>query len=162
MVVSVVAFIGAGATTENVQAHDRCHPVHGRAHTAFTTTNCNSPVGLCTTGKVFGAGPLDGATTFMALDVAPSAGMPATEPSSVLSYSAVFSVTARHGTLTSRNLGVLDPSVLAFTEMGRVSSGTGAFQNPSGVLFFSGSVVDNGQAFDADITGTLCVDDDDE
>ena len=30
----------------------------------FTTTNCTSPVGLCTEGKITGAGPLDSATTF--------------------------------------------------------------------------------------------------
>jgi hypothetical protein len=157
---SIVFAVGGASATEEVKADGRCRAVHGRAHTAFTTTNCTSPVGLCTEGKVFGAGPLDGATTFMAFGVAASAGMPALEPAANLSYSAQFNLTTRHGTLITKNLGVLDPSHFAFTEMGRVDSGTGRFENPSGVLFFSGSIVDGGNAFDAEITGQLCVDDD--
>jgi hypothetical protein len=157
---AIVAAASGVGVSETVHADGRCKPVHGRAHTEFVTENCTSPVGLCTVGHVYGAGPLDGATTFMALDIAPSAGMPSLEPAANFSYSAQFNLTTRHGTLVSRNLGVLDASHEAFTEMGRVASGTGRFANPSGVLFFSGSIVDNGNAFDAEITGELCVDDD--
>jgi hypothetical protein len=99
---------------------------------------------------------------FSTFDIAPSAGMPSVEPAANFSYSAQFTLKTRDGTLVSRNLGVLDPSHEAFTEMGRLASGTGRFANPSGVIFFSGSIVDDGNAFDAEVTGEMCTDNHDD
>ena len=134
-----------------------CRPVHGTIHSVFTTQNCTSPVGLCTTGTITDAGLLDGSTTFTALAVAPSAGIPTVEPSVNLSYSGQLTITASNGTLITRDLGVLDANHLAFTEIERPSSGSGIFGNPgSSVFFISGSIVDNGNGFQGDLTGTVC------
>src|SRR6266853_54682 len=77
----VLATKQSGATPYfSVSIDDRCQPVHGTIHSVFTTQNCISPVGLCTAGTITGAGPLDAATTFAALTIAPSAGLPAVEP----------------------------------------------------------------------------------
>lgn len=134
-----------------------CRPVHGTIHSLFTTQNCTSPVGLCTAGTITDAGPLDGATIFSALAVAPSAGLPSVEPEANLSYSGQLTITASNGTLITHDLGVLDANHLAFTEIERPFSGTGIFANPgSSVFFISGSIVDNGNGFQGDLTGTVC------
>src|SRR5262249_38162030 len=123
---------------------------------------CPSPVGLCTKGAITGAGVLNAATTFFALSVAPSAGMPGVEPAANLSYSGQLTINARHGALITRDLGVLDASQLLFAELDRPASGTGRFENPSGAIFISGKIVDNGSGFLGDLSGELCVDDDDD
>jgi len=137
-----------------------CRPVHGTIHSVFTTQNCTSPVlpvGLCTVGTITDAGVLDGSTTFTALAVAPSAGLPTIEPPANLSYSGQLTIVASHGTLVTNDLGVLDAAHLAFTEIERPASGTGIFANPgSSVFFISGSIVDNGQGFQGDLSGTVC------
>jgi len=134
-----------------------CRPVHGTIHSVFTTENCSSAVGLCTAGMISDAGLLDGSTTFTALAVAPSAGLPAVEPQANFSYSGQLTIVASHGTLVTNDLGVLDANHLAFTEIERPMSGTGIFANPgSSVFFISGSIVDNGQGFQGDLTGTVC------
>lgn len=134
-----------------------CRPVHGTIHSLFTTQNCTSPVGLCTAGVITDAGLLDGATIFSALAVAPSAGLPSIEPSANLAYSGQLTITASNGTLVTHDLGVLDANHLAFTEIERPSSGTGVFANPGNSVFFiSGSIVDNGNGFQGDLTGTVC------
>ena len=160
-VLSVVGSIGTTGFTTSVQAEDGCHRVHGRVQSTFTTTNCTSPVGLCTTGKITGAGPLDSATTFLALDVAPSAGMPGVEPAANLSYSGVLTINARRGQLVTHDLGALDAATTSFTELERPASGTGIFAHASNVFFISGAVVDNGTGFDGELSGDLCTGDDD-
>lgn len=140
---------------------DRCRPVHGMINSVFTTQNCTSPVGLCTVGNITGAGLLDSATAFAALDVAPSGGLATVEPPANLSYSGQLTIVASHGTLVTRDFGVLDANHVAFTEMERPVSGTGVFANPgSSVFFISGSIVDSGHGFQGDLSGTLCADDD--
>src|SRR5215469_3515642 len=83
-----------------------CRPVRGTIHSVFTTQNCASPVGLCTTGTITDAGILDGSTTFAALAVAPSAGLQG-EPQANLSYSGQLTILATNGTLVTKDLGVL-------------------------------------------------------
>jgi len=147
----------AALVTRNVRADDSCVPVHGTINSVFTTPNCTSPVGLCTVGTITGAGLLNGATSFLALDVAPSAGMPLTEPAANISYSGQLTIVTTNGTLVTRDLGVLDASHLAFTEMERPASGTGMVANPGNTVFFiSGSIVDNGQGFQGKLSGMLC------
>ncbi len=148
-----------GVAAAQVAVNPRCLPVQGTIHSEFVTQNCTSPVGLCTAGTITGAGPLDGATTFAALLVAPSAGLPTVESPFNLSYSGRLTITASHGTLVTRDLGVLDAAHLAFTEMERPESGTGVFANPGNSVFFiSGSIVDNGNGFQGDLSGTVCAD----
>lgn len=146
-------------TAFTVSADNRCRLVRGTINSLFTTQNCTSPIGLCTTGTITGAGQLDGNTTFVALNAAPSAGMPTVEPAANLSYSGQLTIVARQGTLVTNDLGVLDAAHFAFTEMERPSSGTGVFANPgSSVFFISGSIVDNGQGFQGDLSGIACFD----
>lgn len=147
-------------STFKVSAHNRCLPVWGTIKSVFTTQNCTSPIGLCTVGTITGSDLLNGNTSFVALDAAPSAGMPGVEPAANLSYSGQLTINARRGTLVTSDLGVLDAAHLAFTEMERPASGTGVFANPGDSVFFiSGSIVDNGQGFLGDLSGIVCADD---
>jgi hypothetical protein len=146
---------GVGFSTSS-QAKEGCHWVHGRIQSTFTVSNCTSPIALCTEGAITGAGPLDSATTFLALDAAPSAGMPGVEPAANLSYSGVLTITTRRGTLVTHDLGVLDAATASFTEMERPASGTGIFANASSVFFISGAIVNNGTGFDGELYGELC------
>jgi len=146
-------------TTFTVSADNRCRPVRGTINSLFTTQNCTSPIGLCTTGTITGSDLLDGNTSFVALGAAPSAGMSALEPAANLSYSGQVTIAARRGTLVTNDLGVLDAAHLSFTEMERPSSGTGIFANPGNSVFFiSGSIVDNGQGFQGELSGVACFD----
>ena len=79
-VLAILILASIGAVTRAVRADASCTPVHGTITSVRTTENCTSPVGVCTVGTITGAGRLDGATTFIALDAAPSAGMPPQEP----------------------------------------------------------------------------------
>jgi hypothetical protein len=147
-----------GAAAAQVVVNPLCIPVQGTIRSDFVSNNCTSPVGLCTAGTITGTGLLDGTTTFSALDVAPSAGMPGVEPAGNLSYSGRLTIMASHGTLVTRDLGVLDKAHAAFTEMERFESGTGVFANPGNSVFFiSGSVVDSGQGFQGNLSGTVCI-----
>src|SRR5437868_4454877 len=98
-ILSAALALEATSVSGNVEAHGRCHRVHGKTHSLFTTQDCTSPVGLCTAGAVTEGGPFDGATFFLALDVAPSAGLPALEPAANLVFSGQLTITGRGGTL---------------------------------------------------------------
>jgi hypothetical protein len=149
------------AGARDVRADGHCRHIHAKVETSLTSTNCTSPVGLCTTGTIVG-GPFDGATTFLTFDAAPSAGLPGTEPAANISYSGTFTVTQRNGTFVASDLGVLDVSRSAFTELSRSISGTGKFANPTGTLVISGALVNNATGFDGFATGELCTDRDDD
>jgi hypothetical protein len=140
----------------SVPADAWCVWLSGRIQSTFTTTDCTSPVGLCTTGTITGGGLLDGPTTFTASGVAPSAGLPGIEPQENLSYSGVLTINARQGTLVTHDLGVVDAATMTFTELERPASGTGIFTHVSNVFFISGSVVNNGTGFDGMLYGQLC------
>ena len=157
---SILGVVGTSAVSPDVQARNRCHHVRGTSHSLFTAENCPSPVGLCTSGTIKGAGMLDGALMFFAFDAAPSAGMPATEPSANLSFSGNVTITAKRGTLITHDLGVLDAVNGFFTEVERPASGTGIFTNPSNDWFISGAVTDNGNGFTGEFSGMLCTDGD--
>lgn len=159
-ILPLLGIAGSSAVTRETHADNRCHRVHGTINSVVTTENCTSPVGLCTAGTVTGGGPLDGATTFQALDVAPAAGLGAVEPAANLSFSGQLTITAKRGTLVTRDLGVLDAVNGFFTELERPTSGTGVFTNPSHDFFISGVLTDNGDGFSSTISGTLCTDGD--
>ena len=157
IVLTISIVVAAGAVSRRVHADVSCAPVHGRIQSLFTTQSCPSPVGLCTVGSITGSGVLDGTTSFVALDVAPSAGMPLTEPSQNLSYSGQLTIVTANGTLVTRDLGALDAVRLAFTEMERPKSGTGIFASfGSSDFFISGSVVNNGQGFQGTLSVVVC------
>lgn len=155
-VVLAAGIVGAVATSRSAVAHDGCHRVHGHYQATITTTNCTSPIGLCATGTITRGGILDSSSLFLALDAAPAAGMPATEAPINLSYSGTLSIDTHHGTLTVRDLGVIDGVHSNFTELERPVSGTGRFANATHDFFISGATVNNGTGFDGEISGELC------
>jgi hypothetical protein len=106
--VSIMALAAFGIGVRSVHADGSCNPVHGTINSVFSSQNCTSPVGLCTVGTITGAGALDGTTTFTALGVAPSAGLPTVELAANLSYSGQLTIVTADGTLVTRDLGVLD------------------------------------------------------
>jgi hypothetical protein len=153
---AVVLPMKQSGATFKVSADNRCRPVRGTINSLFFTQNYTSPIGLCTAGTITGAGPLNGSTTFVALAAAPSAGL-SDEPSANLSYSGQLTIVTDRGTLVTQDLGVLDPAHLAFSEMERPASGTGRFENPGNTVFFiSGSIINNGQGFQGNLSGSLC------
>ena len=156
-VLAILILATIAAATRAVRADASCTRVHGTITSVRTTHNCTSPVGVCTVGTITGAGRLDGTTTFIALDAAPSAGMPPQEASTNLSYSGQLTIVTANGTLVTRDLGVLAADKAAFTEIERPESGTGAFSNPgSNVFYISGSVLGNEQGFQGNLTGVVC------
>lgn len=151
-----IAALGlTAAQSHDANADTVCQPVSGVITSTITTTNCTAPAGICTQGSIQG-GVLHGATVFGALNLAPSAGMPGTEPPNVLSYSGVLSIQATQGTVTARDVGILDSPDLVFTEIDRVVSGTDHFAGASGSLFISGYVTGGGTGFQGQISGELC------
>jgi hypothetical protein len=147
-----LAFMSKPASADTV-----CAPVHGTMTSTQTTAGCTSPTGICFTGSITGASLLDGSTSFVELDQAPSAGMPLTEPANNVSYSGTLTITTNTGDeLTTRNLGVLDGGRLAFTELERPVGGTGVFAGSSHVFFISGSTNSTLTSFMGTLSGTLC------
>jgi hypothetical protein len=100
-----------------------------------TKEGCTSPIGLCTTGMVESGDPsLAGARWFFsALGTAEAAGLPAALPASMLSYAgAVVVTTPRDGTFTTSSAGVFDTAAGAFSQLDRVTGGTGKFAGADG------------------------------
>jgi hypothetical protein len=163
--VAALAFLAPSVASvgysQDVKAKEHCRSVHAKVRTDITTENCQSPVGLCTKGHIEG-GPFHAATAFLTLNIAPSAGMPGTEPAENFSYSGFFHATQDNGSFVASDLGVLDVSHSAFTELSRSVSGTGKFANPTGTLVISGALVNNATGFDGFADGTLCTDRDDD
>ena len=155
---SIAGLVAASTSGSTAEASARCRPVRGITHALFTSTNCTSPVGLCTSGQLHGGGTLDGATVFLAFDAVPAAGMPTVEPAANLVYSGQFTITSRFGTLVTNDLGVLDASGLSFSELERPVSGTGIFKNPSHDFFVTGAITDDGNGFTGELSGVLCTD----
>jgi hypothetical protein len=155
-VVLAAAFVGTTIKSRTVQAHDGCHRVHGRYHADVTTSGCTSPIGLCATGTISHGGFLNASSVFVALDLAPFAGMPASEPAANASYSGTITIAAHGGTLEVRDLGVIDSVHGNFTEMERPTSGTGIFTNATHDFYISGSLSNNQNTFDGEISGELC------
>jgi hypothetical protein len=127
----------------------------------MTKEGCTSPVGICTVGKVDSSDPsLAGATWFFtSLGTAPSAGLPATlQPASLLSYAgSVVVTTARDGTFTTSNAGVYDTTVGAFSQLDRITGGTGKFTESKNRLIFITAIGGGDAGFTSYVRGELCL-----
>jgi hypothetical protein len=156
--VLALGVLGGVATSRSLHAEDGCRRVHGHYKANFTTVNCTAPSGLCATGSITGGGFLDSSALFVELDQAASAGMPASEPGTSVSYSGTLSITTHHGTLQLRDLGVVAGPIGAasFTELERPVGGTGMFAHASHTFFISGVLPNNSSGFDGAISGELC------
>jgi hypothetical protein len=72
-------------------------------------------------------------------------------------YEGVFTVTARHGTLTLFLFdGIFDATTGEFSNDSVVIAGTGRFEDATGGIFFEGVVFPDGSYTD-DITGEICL-----
>ena len=152
IVASVIA-LGLASPLAQAHEHEHCLPVHSALTAELSTQSCASPFGLCTTGHL--RGDLHGATSFTVLSLAPSAGLGAAEPASTLSYLGQFVLTTREGTLTVSDVGLLDGANGAFTEIWRVTGGTGDLAGATGTMWLSGTTTATG-GFDGTVTGQLC------
>ena len=141
------------ATTASI-----CIPIQANIEARFVTENCMSPVGLCTAGKITKGGLLNGTTEFTALGIAVAAGMPGIEPDTTLSYHGVLTITTKHGTLEISDVGVFDQVTGVFSELDRVVSGTGRFEDASGTLFIYGDAFADDSGFTGSIAGQVCLD----
>jgi hypothetical protein len=157
--VVAAGFVGTTVHSRTVQAHDGCHRVHGRYHADVTTSNCPSTIGLCATGTISHGGFLDASTVFVALNLAPFAGLQPNEPIANVSYDGTITIAAPGGNLTVSDLGVIDSIHGNFTEMERPIQGsgtTGVFANATHDFFISGALSNNQNTFDGEISGELC------
>lgn len=160
--ISMAATIVLMATTSvcyadsSMDAHQFCKDIRAELHELKTNDNCNSPVAFCSAGTIDGNFGLDG-TTFFSVDGAAST---PPEAPGTSSYTGMYTITTRHGTLTLRETGVSYPrrgnpdgGVLA--SFAEVLSGTGRYATTTGILFFHGH---NGRGLpsDVDVSGTLC------
>lgn len=116
-----------------------------------------SPVGFCAVGSV-SSGLLKGSKEATYLAVGPSAGLPGVEPPSTISYSANQVFHTDKGDLQMSVVGVSDYASLVFTEVARITGGTGRFANATGNLFISGTFASDGVRFQSRVTGEICLD----
>ena len=113
-----------------------------------------SEVGLCSAGTI-ASGLLRGSKEAVYHAFGASAGMPTVEPPSTLSYSGTSVFHSERGDLYTSFVGVLDTTRLVFTEISRVTSGSGQFTGATGNIFISGTVAADGTSFESRMTGEI-------
>lgn len=140
---------------------ERCFRVHARIHALFSTTDCASPVGLCTAGTLRGFP--SGTTRFEALGLGGAAVgeasivTPPAEPGTTWSYRGNLVYSTPLGDLRLEDVGVLDTIAGTFSELQRVVGGSGVFENATGDLFSYGHTTPAGDGFDGAVRGEICV-----
>ena len=133
-----------------------CEPVNAQLDGAIFPCS-ESPVGFCAVGTV-STGLLKGSKEAVYLGVSPSAGMPGVESASTLSYSGTQVFHTDKGDLQMSVVGVSDYARLVFTEVARITGGTGRFVNATGHLFISGTFAPDRISFQSRVTGEICFD----
>jgi hypothetical protein len=113
-----------------------------------------SEVGLCSAGTI-ASGLLKGSKEAVYHGFGASAGMPAVEPPTTLSYSGTSVFHTERGDLHTSFVGVLDTTRFVFTEISRVTSGSGRFTDATGNIFISGTVAADGTSFESTMTGEI-------
>jgi len=126
---------------------DPCKPIDTSIETTFALTECNSPVGVCTTGQVE-SGRLQGTTSFTALTMVPGA-----QPDTVL-YTGLLTVNTKNGSVTLRDYGILNSATGEYFEIQQVVEGTRAYKNVSGTLTSRGVMTPTG--FSGNLVGAIC------
>lgn len=134
------AVVPTGATP----ARANCKAVEARQRVALTGPTT-------TAGVITNNGLLKGTTAFT-FTTGPT---PTAEPA-VSFYAGDLTITTDRGTLTTRDVGLLDTARGVFTDVGRVTGGTGVFAGATGTLFFNGTTAD-GATFAVAIAGELCL-----
>jgi hypothetical protein len=141
----LAACLVAGAAA----AAERCIPLVAQTTSERVTSDCASPVGLCTAGTV--SGPwLNGEQRYTASLLAPAPG-----GASALLYAGTIEITTAAGGLSISDFGVFDPATGAIAEVGVISGGSGAFQGATGRTYLVGQS-NAGGGFDGRLSGTVC------
>lgn len=112
-----------------------------------------SPVGFGAVGTVT-TGLLKGSKEAVYTAAVPTAGIPS-EPPTTLSYLATQFFHTDHGDLDMSVVGISDNARLVFTEIARITGGTGRFAGATGELFISGTLGADGFTFEGQITGRI-------
>lgn len=139
-----------------------CHDVDADFTSELATEGCASPLGLCASGTIKHDELLRGPMSLVINDGAPSAGMPQSEPPSVLSVSGERTLTPRRGGTLSAHVigtGILDPatgSIRMFDEINLIAGGTGRFAGATGTLQVFGQAT-SPTTFAGEIRGTVCL-----
>jgi hypothetical protein len=135
----------------------RCREVDADFTSELAPSDCASPLGLCAAGTIRHDPLLKGAMYVTIADGAPSAGMPNSEPSTLLSVSGTRTLRpARGGTLTAHVIGVLDTVTFEFTELNVITGGTGRFAGATGTLGVLGHAT-SPTTFAGELSGTICL-----
>jgi hypothetical protein len=115
----------------------------------------DSPIGLCSSGTV-DSGTIKGSKEAVYLGLVPSAGLTGVEPGATMSYAGTSVFHTAEGDLHTSFVGVIDTIRLVFTEVSRITHGTGGWVNATGDLFISGTVTADGASFESQMTGRVC------
>ena len=133
-----------------------CQPVNTQLDGSLYLCS-ESPVGFCAVGTV-SSGLLKGSKSAVYNGVSFSAGLPNVEPASTSSYSGTQVFHTDKGDLHMSVVGVSDTARQVFTEVARITGGTGWFSNATGNLFISGTLTPDGIGFQSKVTGEVCFD----
>lgn len=127
---------------------DGCNAVQTAIVTSYSQgPGCASPVGVCTSGNI-AYGDLGGTTQFTATTMGPGP-----SPDTVL-YSGDLVITTASGTVTLLDHGLLDSTTGYYIEMQQVVSGTGAYDQHTGMLISQGTASQTG--FEGQLNGSIC------
>jgi hypothetical protein len=154
LLITALALSTTGAVS---RAKPKCSAIHARFETEITTVGCTSPVGLCGSGTITRDPLIAGSHYGTINDLAPSAGMPASEPPSMLSISGERSLTPdRGGTLSAHITGIFDTAQGYFDELNVITGGTGPLAGATGAIHLFGRAT-GPTTFAGGIRGTICV-----
>jgi len=134
-----------------------CEPVNAPWDGALVIGCSASPGGVCAAGTI-GSGPLKGTTATVYYGSGASAGMPNVEPATTFSYSGIQVIHTDKGDLYASAVGVADSRRHLFTEISRITGGTGRFLNATGSFSVSGTLSPDGISFQSRIAGEICFD----
>jgi hypothetical protein len=135
----------------------RCKQVRAKEHAVRVIEGCTSPVGFCVEGVIAGGGWINGKTKATILGLAPSVGLPGIEPETTLSAAGDRTIETSQGTLTLRFTAVFDTVRGEFSELLRVTEGTGKFLGATGTLYLNGRLSADGISIEGDFTGVICL-----
>jgi hypothetical protein len=155
---STAGYHPAVATTARAP---RCHDIDADFTSELTTQGCASPLGLCASGTIKHDHLIRGPMFVSIDDAAESAGMPNSEPPSVLSVSGERTLTPRRGGTLSLHvvgIGIFNAKghLELFDELNIITKGTGPLKGATGTLHVAGRAT-SPTTFAGEMTGRICV-----
>jgi hypothetical protein len=137
---------------------DTCLPVEGFLEESLVTTNCASPVGLCTVAQMFGH--LKGRIDFVATDIIASADTPTTSVVFVTGDSVITNAQLgdKRGTVTLKDAAAYETTGDGnLVDIQTITSGTNDFAGATGRLRISGSFSPTTGTGTSKFEGQICV-----